>query len=111
MTDVHYGLTVQQRRLREALGPLSACGQRGQALRTTHQLADVTCERCRTMVESAGVAVWEIQAEKIEAKYQQKARALRWQLARQIAVAALVVAVAVSAVLWVTAKLWPEVVP
>lgn len=105
MTDLHYGLTVRPKRLREAVGPLAACGQRGETVQTTHLLAEVTCERCRNMVESAGVAVWEIEAEKVEASYRREVRMLRAVLVLKI-VRVVLPAVAVVVLL---AVIWQEV--
>lgn len=106
MTDLHYGLTVRPKRLREALGPLAACGQRSETIRTTHLLAQVTCEHCRNMVESAGVAMWEIDAQEIEASYRREVRVLRWKLALRLSTLALVTIAVVAALVWLTVVIW-----
>lgn len=105
-TDLHYGLTVRSRRLREAIGPLAACGQRGKTVRATNLLAHVTCERCRDMVESAGVAVWEIEAEKIEASYRREVRASRRKLVFDISKAVWPIVVLLGVLVGVMVVIW-----
>lgn len=105
--DTHYGL-VPSKRYRAALGPLSACGQRGEHIRTTNAFDTVTCPGCRRAVENGTVAMWEVEAGMIEAKFDRRITLLRRLLVLRIAKVVLVGVVLVAAVVlaFVLVMIW-----
>ncbi|MEV4287382.1 hypothetical protein AB0K40_17900 [Nonomuraea bangladeshensis] len=104
--ETHYGVTPPEA-LREAIGPLAACGKSGADMRTACTLDVVTCAGCRRAVDAGVVAMWEVEAEAIQARYLREMAGVRRQMVGVAALRVLAYVIAVAALLgWAAWVVW-----